>query len=116
MYNKNPEIPGSRQFNFNAEDLKKPQAPIPMVSRHVSVLMDPLQPLSGRNPVKPEESLVSSTSAKLKEKAPAETSAPQFVQKYQPVAFHQAPMHAYYQFIRVSRISRGRFHYLFLRS
>ena len=99
LYNKNPEIPGSRQFNFNAEDLKKPQAPVPMVSRHVSVLMDPLQPLSGRNPVKPEESLVSSTSAKPKEKAPAETSAPQFVQKYQPVAFHQAPMHAYYQHI-----------------
>lgn len=95
-----PEIATFRQFKMSSEDLKKPQPAVP-VSRHVSVFMDPLQPIPGRTAPKLEELLGSPVPVGLAESAapPADVAAPPYVQVYQPMPFHQQPVHLFYQHI-----------------
>lgn len=86
-----------RHFKMSSEDLQQQQRQAAaQPGRHVSILMDPLQPIPGRAPAMVPTSL----GPESKDKNALESSTPQYVQQYQPLAMHQPPAHALYQYIR----------------
>lgn len=102
LYNNSESV--FRHFKMSSEDLQQQQqqqqqqqrqAAAPP-NRHVSILMDPLQPIPGRAPA----TVPTSLGPDGKEKTAPENSTPHYVQQYQPLAMHQPPVHAIYQYIR----------------
>lgn len=84
-----------RQFKMSNEEIHHRQKGPPS-NRHVSVFMDPLQPIPSRTAAANPTSL----GPDGKEKPPSDAATQPYVQQYQPLTIHQPPVHALYQYIR----------------
>lgn len=83
-----------RHFKMSNDEIHRQKGPPP--NRHVSVFMDPLQTIPSRTPTTKPTSL----GPDGKEKHPSDGATQPYVQQYQPLAMHQPPVHALYQYIR----------------
>lgn len=84
-----------RQFKMSNEEIHQRQKGPPS-NRHVSVFMDPLQPIPNRTTAANPTSL----GPDGKEKPPSDGATQPYVQQYQSHTIHQPPVHALYQYIR----------------
>lgn len=84
-----------RHFKMSNEEIYQ-QKTATSSNRHLSVLMDPLQPIPSRTPVSNRPMM----GPESKEQPASESTTPTYVQQYQPLTMHQPPVHALHQYIR----------------